>query len=89
MKPADQIASVAIIGNGLMGQGISQVFARAGKRVTLIGRNPASLERALGAIRGNFNAFVDRGLIGSDDAAEAITRIVTAPTSAMRRVLIT
>ena len=76
MKPADQIASVAIIGNGLMGQGISQVFARAGKRVTLIGRNPASLEKALGVIRGNFSAFVERGLAGTDDAAGAIARIV-------------
>src|SRR5689334_3403059 len=62
MKPASGIDSVAIIGNGLMGQGISQVFARKGKRVTLIGRNAASLERALGAIRGNFEAFVARGL---------------------------
>jgi 3-hydroxybutyryl-CoA dehydrogenase len=78
MKPADQIASVAIIGNGLMGQGISQVFARAGKRVTLIGRNPASVEKALGVIRGNFSAFVDRGLINTDDAAGAIARIVTS-----------
>jgi 3-hydroxybutyryl-CoA dehydrogenase len=78
MKPADQIASVAIIGNGLMGQGISQVFARAGKRVTLIGRNPASLDKALGVIRGNFGTFVDRGLIGTDDAAGAIDRIVTS-----------
>jgi 3-hydroxybutyryl-CoA dehydrogenase len=78
MKPADQIASVAIIGNGLMGQGISQVFARAGKRVTLIGRNPASLDKALGVIRGNFSAFVDRGLIDTDDAAGAIARIATS-----------
>ena len=37
MKSADAIGSVAIIGNGLMGQGISQVFARAGKSVHLIG----------------------------------------------------
>lgn len=76
MKPADQIESVAIIGNGLMGQGISQVFARAGKRVTLIGRNPASLEKALGVIRGNFSAFVERGLTGTDDAAGALARII-------------
>jgi len=31
LKPAGTIASVAVVGNGLMGQGISQVFARAGK----------------------------------------------------------
>lgn len=67
-KPADAIASVAIIGNGLMGQGISQVFARAGKRVRLIGRDAQSLERALAAIRRNIGAFAERGLI---DTAEA------------------
>ena len=50
MIPADTLKSVAIIGNGLMGQGISQVFARAGREVTLIGRNPASLEKAMGVI---------------------------------------
>lgn len=77
MRPADRIAAVAIIGNGLMGQGISQVFARAGKRVTLIGRNPASLERAMGTIRRNFDAFVERGLTSADDAASAIARIAT------------
>jgi len=78
MKPAGTIETVAIIGNGLMGQGISQVFARAGKRVTLIGRNPASLERALGTIRGNFDAFVQRGLASTDEAASAIARIATS-----------
>jgi 3-hydroxybutyryl-CoA dehydrogenase len=78
MKPASEIGSVAIIGNGLMGQGISQVFARAGKRVTLIGRNAASLQKALGTIRGNFEAFVARGLTSSDDADAAIGRIVTS-----------
>ena len=78
MKPADQIASVAIIGNGLMGQGISQVFARAGKRVTLIGRTAESLEKALGVIRTNFQAFEQRGLTGPDDTASAIARISTS-----------
>ena len=43
MKPADQIESVAIIGNGLMGQGIAQVFARAGKRVMIDRAQAASL----------------------------------------------
>jgi 3-hydroxybutyryl-CoA dehydrogenase len=78
MKPADQIASVAIIGNGLMGQGISQVFARAGKRVRLIGRNEASLEKALDTIRRNFAAFVERGQTNVDDAAKAMAQIVTS-----------
>jgi 3-hydroxybutyryl-CoA dehydrogenase len=75
MTPANLISSVAIIGNGLMGQGIAQVFARAGKRVTLIGRSEASLAKALGAIRANVDAFVTRGLTSAGDADATMARI--------------
>lgn len=78
MKPADAITSVAIIGNGLMGQGISQVFARAGKTVRLVGRNPESLEKAMAVIRRNLDAFVQRGLTRSEDARAAFARITTS-----------
>lgn len=77
MRGASDISTVAVIGNGLMGQGISQVFARAGKSVRLIGRDPKSLDRALEAIGRNFAAFVDRGLTSDAEAAEAVARITT------------
>ena len=77
MKAADRVERVAIIGNGLMGQGIAQVFARAGKAVTLIGRSEASLERAVAAIGRNVEAFVGRGLV--DAKAAAATRAAWAP----------
>ena len=75
LKPAHDVRDIAVIGNGLMGQGISQVFARAGKTVKLIGRNAESLERAREAIRRNFDAFVDRGLTAKGDAEAACSRI--------------
>ncbi len=78
MKSPKDIASIAIIGNGLMGQGISQVFARAGRTVRLIGRNPESLARAMKTIEGNFKQFVDRGLAGEDEAAAGLARITTS-----------
>lgn len=78
MIQPDQLESVAIIGNGLMGQGISQVFATAGKNVRLIGRNPDSLSRAMTTIANNINAFVDRNLLGSEEAASALARITTS-----------
>jgi len=77
MLPADRITSAAIIGNGLMGQGISQVFARAGKRVVLIGRSTASFEKAMAAIRSNIEAFVTRGLSSRDEADATLARIAT------------
>lgn len=78
LKPVQDVAHVAIIGNGLMGQGISQVFARGGKRVTLIGRNPDSLTKAMAAIRRNIDAFVERGLTIKDEADAIFARIATS-----------
>ena len=75
MKPANKITSVAIIGNGLMGQGISQVFARAGKSVVLIGRKVESLDKARAAIRRNIDAFVERGLTPKPEADAIFARI--------------
>ena len=75
MKPAEEVNQTAIIGNGLMGQGISQVIARSGKSVRLIGRNPDSLSRAMETIRTNFAAFVDRKHTTQEEADAAIARI--------------
>lgn len=78
LKQVDAVNAIAIIGNGLMGQGISQVFARAGKSVTLIGRNPASLEKAMATIRRNIDAFVERGLSSQAEADATFARIRTS-----------
>ncbi len=77
MKAIAEVTRVAIIGNGLMGQGISQVFARAGKRVSLIGRNSDSLVRAQGVIGQNVEAFVARGLTSREEAEAILSRIAT------------
>jgi 3-hydroxybutyryl-CoA dehydrogenase len=77
MIAPDKIATVAVVGNGLMGQGISQVFASAGKTVTLIGRNPDSLARAMSTIETNIAAFVDHGLMTRKTAAGDLARITT------------
>lgn len=77
MRTADKVRSIAIVGNGLMGQGIAQVFARKGKDVAIIGRNPDSLARARAAIEANFAAFVDRGVTSRKDADAALARIST------------
>jgi 3-hydroxybutyryl-CoA dehydrogenase len=77
MKAVENVATVGIIGNGLMGQGIAQVFARTGKAVRLIGRNPDSLSRAMETVERNFAAFVERGLTAGPDAEAAVARITT------------
>jgi len=77
MIAVEDVKTIAVIGNGLMGQGISQVVARSGRKVALIGRNPESLAKAINTIRGNFDAFVQRGLTDNAKAAEAVARITT------------
>ena len=37
MRTADKVQKIAIVGNGLMGQGIAHVFARKGRDVAIIG----------------------------------------------------
>lgn len=77
IAPQD-VTKVAIIGNGLMGQGIAQVFARAGKEVCVIGRSGESLGRAMEAVGRNVKAFVERDLIGPDEADATLARIRTS-----------
>jgi 3-hydroxybutyryl-CoA dehydrogenase len=42
---------IAVLGNGIIGHGVAQIFAVAGHEVTLIGRSVTSLEQALGRVR--------------------------------------
>ena len=69
--------SIAVIGNGIIGHGIAEVFAGAGWRVTLIGRNAASLEAALAKIGTSLAMFVAHGLVSEAQRAAALTRITT------------
>lgn len=47
---------VSVIGAGLMGHGIAQVFARAGHEVAITDPNPQVLEAALGRVERNLEA---------------------------------
>lgn len=60
MRPLE---TVAVIGNGIIGHGIAQVFAMAGKRVRMIGRDEGSLGRAMDKIAVSLGDFARHGLI--------------------------
>jgi 3-hydroxybutyryl-CoA dehydrogenase len=66
---------VAVVGNGIMGHGIAEVFATAGHDVVLIGRNAESLELALAKIAASVDEFVARGVLPEGSTADAIPRI--------------
>ncbi|HEY3148826.1 MAG TPA: 3-hydroxyacyl-CoA dehydrogenase NAD-binding domain-containing protein [Dongiaceae bacterium] len=75
MKPLE---TVAVIGNGIIGHGIAQVFAAAGKKVAMIGRDEASLARALGKIAASLGDFAGHDLIERSAVAESLGRIRTS-----------
>ena len=69
--------SVAIIGAGLMGHGIAQIFALSGRQVWLNDLDEQMLEQAVGNIRANLNLFVNNGLVSADEVRPALSRINT------------
>jgi 3-hydroxybutyryl-CoA dehydrogenase len=71
------LETLAVVGNGIIGHGISQVYAVANKNVILIGRSEDSLDRAMGNIRASLSDFQRHGLIDASQAEAAVARIRT------------
>jgi 3-hydroxybutyryl-CoA dehydrogenase len=74
---AERAERVAVIGGGMMGAGVAQVFAAAGHEVVLQDLNPEALERAPGTIRGNLSLLADHGLFAADAVEAAVARVRT------------
>lgn len=71
---------IAVIGNGIIGHGVAQIFAAAGHPVQLIGRNQASLDAAVGKIKASLDEFVANDLLTAAEAKAAVGRIATGTT---------
>jgi 3-hydroxybutyryl-CoA dehydrogenase len=78
MSVPSSLTRTAVIGNGIIGHGVAQVFAMAGKEVMLIGRSADSLARALDNIRDGLKLFADNGLITAGEATAALARVKTS-----------
>ncbi len=72
------IDRVFVIGAGLMGHGIAQVSAAAGKRVTLADRSAQLAEKGRQRIAGNLARQVEKGKLEQSAADEIATRVETA-----------
>jgi 3-hydroxybutyryl-CoA dehydrogenase len=72
------IDRVFVIGAGLMGHGIAQVSAAAGKQVTLSDRTAALAEKGRQRVAGNLKRQVDKGKLEQPAADEVLGRIGTA-----------
>src|SRR5438270_14052497 len=77
MAAPDRLQTVAVIGNGIIGHGVSQVLAMAGKDVRMIGRNDASLRMAMERIADSLALFKEHALISDSESAAALARVST------------
>ena len=68
---------VFVIGAGLMGHGIAQVSAAAGKRVTLSDRTGELAEKGKARIGANLKRQVDKGKLEQSAADELLARVTT------------
>ena len=69
---------IAVIGNGVIGHGIAEIFAKGGWEVCLIGRSPDSLSKAIDRIRSSLDEFVEAGLLPASAISPALSRISTS-----------
>jgi 3-hydroxybutyryl-CoA dehydrogenase len=71
-----RIKSIAIIGAGIMGEGMIQVFAQSGFLVNVIDKNTQILEKCLNQVKSNIKLFKSFGLIKESEDS-VISRIST------------
>lgn len=71
------IRNVSVIGAGLMGHGIAQIFATQGYSVTLMDIGEDILSKAIERIRSNLTLMAQRGIGHPDYIEPAIKRIKT------------
>lgn len=71
------VSKVGVVGAGVMGHGIAQIFAQHGYLVALVSRREETLSEALGRIRSNLDRLVVHGIIREDTIDGIISRIET------------
>jgi len=69
------INKVAVLGCGLMGSGIAQVCAQAGREVTVIEVSEAYLEKGLGGIARQLGKMVEKGKLTAEDRDRVQARL--------------
>lgn len=72
-----KINDIAVIGAGLMGHGIAQIFAANGYQVSLFDLEEPILSKALEGIRSNLTLMAGKGIGHTDDIEQILSRIRT------------
>ncbi len=71
----EEIRNIGVIGAGLMGHGIAQVFAIKGYRVKLFDNDSRVLKSAPERIRNNLKTLLEMGLVESRELEDCLNRI--------------
>jgi len=74
-----EITHIGVLGAGLMGHGIAQVFASAGCDVNIYDVDPATLRAAKNRIADNFKVFIELNLAKPEDIDRCLDRIILCP----------
>jgi 3-hydroxybutyryl-CoA dehydrogenase len=77
-RHGDKNEKIAVVGSGLMGRGIGQVFATAGFAITLIDLNQKVLDTALQQISSSLDTMKKSGLL-AEPKESILSRISTTP----------
>jgi 3-hydroxybutyryl-CoA dehydrogenase len=72
-----QIENIAVIGAGLMGHGLAQIFALNGYPVRLMDTEQERLDKAMENIRSNLTLMAEKGICQSEEIEPAIARVKT------------
>ena len=73
-----EIKNVFVMGAGVMGNGIAQVTAQAGYKVTMSDISEELVKKGLADIDKSLSRVVKKGTISDDDKANIMSRISTA-----------
>jgi 3-hydroxybutyryl-CoA dehydrogenase len=76
-KEIGRIRNIAVIGAGLMGHGLAQIFAGNGYDVALTDLNQDLLDKALAGIRSNLTLMAEHGIGKPEDIDPALARVKT------------
>src|SRR5512139_72636 len=72
---AEQIRNIGILGAGLMGHGIAQVFAIKGYKVKLFDKDSGVLKSAPERIRNNLQTLLEMGLVKSREVEDCLNHV--------------
>lgn len=76
-KEVKDIKNITVLGAGMMGPGLAQIFAVKGYSTTIWARRPEVLPEAINTVRTNLGLMVKNGIGRQEDIEPAINRIAT------------